>query len=499
MKILKIVRDRIKCFLKPSFSSLNKNLNECLNDGCFNIDESTYQDLLLDEFDGLFNKTKTSYGDELFNHWLRRIKNSNEIDDLQLDTKKIISCNKTENIEKWLKKIGKQRIGSIVSDIWDGFDVDLSVINNSLLLLISNVTATVLLCMFFTKYFFIWIFFFLLINIGIYLINNKTIKKLAGSINYLLQGLVFIKKMDRKKEHILKLKLPDYKKFNKLFWCTLLFKDGMTGSDSPSLLSVLVDYFRIFLCLEMITFKMTEKFIKNNIDDIRNVIYFVGYYDCIINNALIISKSKIVFSVIGDEKKINFKNMYHPLLKEPIKQSQSLSRGLIVTGLNMAGKSTYMRSIAINQLLSTTFGFCFAEEFNTSVFNIITSFRINDKLLENKSRYFAEAERIAMLIKTVKNDKSLCFVDEILSGTNSKDRIYGSTKILGLMSESESSIVVSATHDVEIAEKLKDKYDLGYFDGEVDGECLKFDYKLKEGIVSERNGLLILKAVGIVL
>jgi DNA mismatch repair ATPase MutS len=396
-----------------------------------------------------------------------------------------------------LKGIGKQYRGHIITDLWNGFEIDSFFIRNIFAFISINTFLLVTLSIILPKLFIIWLFIFLIINLTIYINTNTIISQFSGSINYILHGVTFLKNIKKDKLDIMSLKIPDYEKFKHLRWCTFLFHDGLTSASSESPISMLLDYIRIFLSFEALSFKITYNIILENIEVVRNLIYFIGYYDCILNIAEILEKYETSFTDYKDCTEIDFQEMYHPLIKNPVKQSAKINSGLIITGLNMAGKSTFMKTIALNQLFSTSLGFSFSKKMSTDIFRIITSFRINDSLLQNKSRYFAEAERIASIIKNIEKDKCLCFIDEILSGTNSKDRIHGSVEILKQLSRTNTSIVISATHDIEIAKNLEGLYDLGYFDGNISGKNIVFDFILKPGIVSERNGLLILELLGI--
>ena len=189
--------------------------------------------------------------------------------------------------------------------------------------------------------------------------------------------------------------------------------------------------------------------------------------------------------------------MKHPLIEGSVGQSKKLERGLIVTGLNMAGKTTFMKSLGLNQLLATSFAFAFAKNYSTTVLSILTSLKINDDILKSQSRYYAEAKRLSFIKEHISAHPCLCLIDEILSGTNSDDRIYGATLILKEFASNPQSFIIAATHDSTIAENATNLYDLVYFDGEIQDDKLIFDYVLKDGIVTKKNGLLILKLLGI--
>lgn len=497
MNYLRTLFDKIKYLLTPKVVYEVRTLHDELNDYEFAIDELTYDDLLLSDFMKRYNHTCTSYGDEMFDHWLRSIKSKEQISSLQMNLQILKDHEQREKISSFLKKMGKQHRGNIISDLWHGFQIRSFVIEHVYAILASNVLLCVLLSYVFPHFIPLWVIAFFMGNLFIYASSNYYISKVAGSINYLVKAVHFVQKLDRNKLHQIKYDLPEYKKFRRILWSGYLFKEGVGGPQSGDILSMIMDYFRVFFCLEIISYKLTCKYLLKNIEEIRKVITFTGYYDCLLNTLHMVEEYNLSYSEISDDRPILFTDLIHPLLDNPVSQSRTIERGIIITGLNMAGKTTFMRSLGLNQLLATSFGVTFSSSYTTSIRSLLTSFRINDLLLQNKSRYFAEAERIASINYAVENNPSLCLIDEILSGTNSDDRIYGSIEILKSMAEYGQSYVISATHDLKIAESLTSLYDTSYFDGKVEEGEILFDYRLKEGIVSEKNGIQILRALGI--
>lgn len=492
-----MLKQRLSYIFKTTQHNGLKKLHDVSDDSHFKLDEITCNDLGLDDINLELNNNQTTFGSELFEHWLKSIKSLNDLTTIQQDTKTLLDSDKRNDIERRLKKVGKQYRGHIISDLWNGFEIDSFIIKNLFILLLINLTLFITLSLLIPKMVILWILIFMVSNLIIYLNTNPIISQYSGSINYILAGVILLNKIKKGKLDLLSPNLPSFEQFKYLQWCTLLFRDGIASANSETPVSLLLDYVRIFLNFEAISFKITYNIILKNISNIREIIYFIGYYDCILNNVSIIENYVTTFAEYNNDGELNFTDIYHPLLTDPVKQSAQINSGLIITGLNMAGKSTFMKTVALNQLFATSLGICFANNMSSDIFKIITSFRINDALLENKSRYFAEAERIASIIKNVSEGKCLCFIDEILSGTNSKDRIYGSVEILKQLSVTEKSIIISATHDLEIANNLKGIYELGYFDGRIENENLIFDYILKPGVVSDRNGLLILEVLGI--
>jgi DNA mismatch repair ATPase MutS len=364
-------------------------------------------------------------------------------------------------------------------------------------IILASYISVIALATILPEYLLFWLLLFLILNLITFILVDRKTSNLAGSINYIIEGIRFLESLFKKRLNLLSLDLPDYKNLARIKAFGILFKDGFGGRSSDDVVAILIDYFRIFLGFQIIAFHFTNKVIQQNYQITRKIIYFIGYYDLINANLAIIENNKCVFTQFNIRNGIDFQNLHHPLIHDPIEQSLSLDKGAIITGLNMAGKSTLMRSIGLNQLLATSLGFCFAERYVTVEMAIVSSFRISDHLLQKKSRYFAEAERLSALLSKAQNQSCLIFIDEILTGTNAEERIYASVKILSQLSQFEKSIVLAATHDIQIAEQLKDNYIQIYFDGNIDNDQITFDFQPKKGIVSKKNGLKILKALGI--
>ena len=173
---------------------------------------------------------------------------------------------------------------------------------------------------------------------------------------------------------------------------------------------------------------------------------------------------------------------------------------MLVTGSNMAGKSTYLRSIGINIILAMAGAPVCAKTFECSVVQLMSSMRITDNLEESTSTFYAELKKLKTIIEKV-NEKAPVFVllDEILRGTNSLDRHTGSKALIKQLIAKEA-VAVLATHDVDLAtlqsEFTHHIYNY-HFDVQVNGEELYFDYKLKPGVCQSLNASILMKKIGI--
>ncbi|EKN42716.1 muts-related protein, family 1, partial [Clostridium botulinum CFSAN001627] len=209
-------------------------------------------------------------------------------------------------------------------------------------------------------------------------------------------------------------------------------------------------------------------------------------------------KEDYVNPIFTKEVFLDIKEGIHPLLDKPVANSISIKdKGIVLTGTNMSGKSTFLRMLGINILLSQTFYFALAKEYKASFFNIVSSISPNDDLSKGKSYYMAEAEGILRIVKALEKDLPVfCPIDEIFRGTNPIERIAMSAEILSYLQNGRTVSIV-ATHDRELVDILKDSYEFYYFSESVDSKNgLDFDYKLKVGVSNTRNAIKLLEYIG---
>jgi len=199
------------------------------------------------------------------------------------------------------------------------------------------------------------------------------------------------------------------------------------------------------------------------------------------------------------------KQIGHPLIlkKQSITNDFSIS-GIakvdLITGSNMAGKSTFLRSIGVNMILAYAGSCVCAKNFTVSIAELMSSMRIEDNLAENTSTFYAELKKIKSIIDAVNADKkTFILLDEILRGTNSSDRHAGSKALIHQLIK-KNAVAVIATHDIELS-KLENEFPASitnyHFDVQVNGEELFFDYKLKQGICTSMNASVLMKKIGI--
>ncbi len=187
----------------------------------------------------------------------------------------------------------------------------------------------------------------------------------------------------------------------------------------------------------------------------------------------------------------------HPLLADAVPNSITIREGgVTVTGSNMAGKTTFLRTLGVNVVLAQTVCTCVASSYAANLFRIFSLINEADSLLEGKSYYLVQAEHLLRMIRSSERQgRSLCLIDEPLAGTNSPERSAASLEIMGYLASHHATVIL-ATHDLELARRLQDTFKNYYFTGQVTDRGLEFDFRLREGITPVRNAIDLLRYLG---
>jgi predicted ATPase len=200
---------------------------------------------------------------------------------------------------------------------------------------------------------------------------------------------------------------------------------------------------------------------------------------------------------------IHAEDLGHPLLDNQIRVNNDFSIKRkdfhIVTGANMAGKSTFLRTISLGLVMANTGLPVCAKKMDYSPIKLVTSMRTSDSLAEESSYFYAEIMRLRFIVEQMKQEKYFIILDEILKGTNSKDKAMGSRKFVEKLVKSGSTGII-ATHDLSLCDidKIYPQIHNQYFDAKIKNEELYFDYKLKDGICTNMNASFLLKKMDII-
>ncbi len=273
----------------------------------------------------------------------------------------------------------------------------------------------------------------------------------------------------------------------------------IVGLDSTSedLLTAQVAYFLNLLCLfDFLIFMRCSKRLAEHKDALSDIYYTVASLDSAISVASYMeSTGHHCCPKFGSADTIYFEAVTHPLLEGAIPNDySSTARSALITGSNMAGKSTFIKTIGINLVMAQTLWLCHAQSALVPKVAVMSSIKRVDSIKEGKSYYFAEIETLLRLIAaSVEEHPYVFLIDEIMHGTNTVERIASATAVLDRISRSNTVMVTS--HDVELSQLLSNRFTSFHFQETTDLNNM-FDYKLKEGHCTTRNAITLLEAIG---
>ncbi len=251
-----------------------------------------------------------------------------------------------------------------------------------------------------------------------------------------------------------------------------------------------------------------ENWKRNNADGLEMAFDVIAEYEALISLASLHTNYPdwtMPQIADGDGYTLTATDIAHPLIPAAnrVVNNYELNNTFkvdIITGSNMAGKSTFLRTIGINTVLALSGAPVCAKNMQVSVMTMVSYMRIKDSLNESTSTFKAELDRLQMLLAAVDNEPKVFFlIDEMLRGTNSVDKYRGSKAVIEQLIR-KNGVGMVATHDLQIAQleqQYPDYVRNFYFDIQVkDGEML-FDYKMKHGECKTFNATLLLKQIGI--
>ncbi len=280
------------------------------------------------------------------------------------------------------------------------------------------------------------------------------------------------------------------------FW--LMSSGRMSGSGNP--LDIVLDYLRMVFHLDLIKFNAMLEQVKGRLEDVDALFHTLGYLETAVaigayRHSL---REGSCIPVLSEDGEVCIKavGLYHPLIANPVKNSVVTKRGILLTGSNASGKSTFLKTVAINSIFAQTIHTALADTFESNFFHICSSMSLRDDLAGGESYYIVEIRAIKRILDiSAGSKKVLCFVDEVLRGTNTVERIAASTEILKSLAQ-KRVMCFAATHDVELTELLAGEYDNYHFEEEIAEGDIRFPYRLLKGKATTRNAIKLLQLLG---
>ena len=272
-------------------------------------------------------------------------------------------------------------------------------------------------------------------------------------------------------------------------------KTGLMGREAD----FIYEYLNIIFLIEVRAFYSLLNAIEKYERQLKQIVTTIGFVDAMISVASYRTglESFTEPNFQNSASLMDIKESVHPLLNKPVSNSIVVeSGGVLITGSNMSGKTTFLKTIGINAILAQTINTCLAKEYRASFFHIKTLIGRKDNVIEGKSYYLDEINALLRIINALEKDiPCLCLLDETFRGTNSVERISASTEVLLYLGR-QNCLAFAATHDLELTELVKSSYSNFHFLEEITEEGIAFNYKLLEGPSTTRNAIKLLRHVG---
>ena len=258
---------------------------------------------------------------------------------------------------------------------------------------------------------------------------------------------------------------------------------------------------------DFIQMSRLEKWRRQNREQLREWFSALSRFDALCSlGTLKFNHPHWIFpELTANDFELKARNIKHPMMAPEVCVGNDIEvpgrpHFKIITGANMAGKSTFLRSVGTNMLLAMMGAPVAADAFRLSPVNLISSIRTKDSLMKNESYFYAEIKRLELIIRRLKKGERLfVFLDEILKGTNSKDKEQGSKALLQQLIEL-NAVGIIATHDLNlgiISQTFEQHIENLCFEVEIRDGALFFDYKIRPGIAQNMSATYLMREMGI--
>ena len=470
------------------------------------LDDITWNDLGMDEVFCRIDRTLSAAGEEYLYFTLRNIFCGKEkLDHLEEVTGWFLEQDDTRiRVQLLLKKLGHLGKYSLY-DYLDNLDY-LGERNNRKILLLN------LLYLLFASLLFVQpavgilgIVVCMLGHILTYFREKKVIEPYITSFAYVLRMINVCEELVRQKIPVYKKELEDLNEALKSLWelkrGSFWVMAGNQGKIGGNPLDIIADYLRMILHLDIWQFNLMLRKLRLKTNEVNRLLGITGYLDMAISVGGF-RRSLEGYCIPQLEENANkvylhMEGGWHPLLTHPVKNSIRADRGVLLTGSNASGKSTFLKMVAVNAVLAQTIHTCTAESYHAPVFRIFSSMALRDSIQNGESYYIVEIRSLKRILDAAQTETApvLSFVDEVLRGTNTVERIAAATQILIHLSES-GVLCFTATHDIEMTELLKDCYDNYHFEEVIRDGDISFPYELLPGRAGTRNAIRLLALMG---
>lgn len=487
-------------YSSEKFESIKAYYNS-VKDELHDIDDITWNDLDMDEIYMVVNNTQSSIGEEYLYSLLRKPCFDPDTLNERNRLMKFFTAEETKriNLQAALKELGKIFHISVYEYLNRLKEQERKSNLKHYLMILGLIAAVA--CIFIKPVVGgVTTLVIVVINIYQYYKEKAEIEKFLNVFAYLFRLLDSIQKISA-------LDIPEIQSYtDSLKKDADVFKSFRKGAsiltsknDSGNITDAIMDYFRMLFHFDLIKYNSMLGIFQKNLPVLNHMIENIGILDSMCAAAsfrLMVPYYCEPVLVKNKRPTIAVTDLYHPLLEAPVPNSITENHSVLITGSNASGKSTFIKTLAINAILSQTIFTSLSRTYHSNYFMVCSSMALKDDLFNKESYYIVEIKSLKRILDRVNSDiPILCFIDEVLRGTNTLERIAASSRILASLAK-KNTLVFAATHDIELTHILEAFYSNYHFQERIENHSINFDYKLYKGRAVSKNAIKLLELLG---
>lgn len=461
------------------------------------IDDITWNDLDMDHVFKRINNTCSTAGEE----YLYRLLREPVLRDEELNERNRLMEFFRENPEQrqklqlYLARLGKRRF-TCVSDYFFNDKKDVSMRGRVYILLLAALLVSPLVIVLSPSLGILMLVAVFITNMTVYYRARNDREVYLDSLSYVVNLISYSKK-------IAAAGIPGLEEYASALRKTAGNIKGFSIKSFYQLFYQTNDMFleplKVVFLVDLIAFESLLKKVFKYRNEIKLLYETLGMLDGMLSAASY-RESLEYFTVPvfaeGGPEPLSFADAYHPLIENPVANSLAISKSILITGSNASGKSTFLKTTAINAILAQTIDTCLARSYTTGRFMLYTSMALKDSLSNNESYYIAEIKSLKRVFDRIDGEVPvLCMIDEVLRGTNTIERIAASSEVLKRLGGG-NCLCIAATHDIELVSILKNYYDNYHFQESFQDNDIIFDYRIYPGEATTRNAIKLLSLMG---
>ncbi len=468
----------------------------------FQLDDTTWNDLNMDGVFARMNYCLSSSGEEYLYYMLR---SPRQKDDFDKHEKHVDFFQNNDEIRQKFQIIfyhmGRRTRYSIYDYIdYLGSVSDFS--NTKHFIMLGLIAAALLLMVFNFTAGFITFVLLALVNLYFYFGKKNEIEPYLASFAYILRVIFATSDFEKMNVPELKEDIDELtkaaKKLRSFTSGALILMNNSKNNMGGNPIEFVFDFFKMVTHIDLIKFNQMYRQLIAKKDELDKIITITGQLDAEISIACFRESFKDFYCLPKFEgKEYKGEALIHPLIVDAVPNGVNTGKGLLITGSNASGKSTFLKTCALNSILAQTVHTVLGKSYIAPIYRIYSSMALKDDIFGGDSYYIVEIKSIKRILDANKENGApvLCFVDEVLRGTNTIERIAASTQILKTFADNKV-MCFAATHDIELTALLKEQFDIYHFEGNVTDNDVHFDYLIKEGPATNRNAIKLLGVLG---